>query len=265
MTLRPITEMRPREIVARRDASGCVFIPVSPLFEWHSWHLPPGVDGLVAEGLSALVAERVGGVYFPCLSFGLDQWREPASLARWGFQPDERIFGMNFPALPLASEYCQPGEMLKAVENRFECARRCGFRYAFIVNNHGGQGQAKHLDAFARSHDGAGCRVHYTQVQNLPTLERLGCGGHANLGETALFMAFRPDLVDLSELPEGEMSVPRDGMLCGTPTVPAEENPRGASFLLANELRGHLVEQLSEIVGRVRAGDPTTSNTSNPW
>jgi len=259
--LKPITEMRPREILAARDRTGIIFIPVSPAFEWHSYHLPVGTDAIIAEEISRLVAERVDGLYFPVMSFGMDAWRSPEQKARWGLPAGEPIFGMSFPGLPLVSEYSEKEEMIKALANRFDSARKNGFRYVFIVNNHGGQGQAKSLNEFARTHDTPECRVCYIQVQSLPMPEGLGTGGHANLdNETAMLVGFRPDLADMSELPAGELPVPEYGILHGKPVIEPEKNPRNTSLLGAHERRNRLVDELTKLVRAVVAGDPMTGN-----
>ena len=261
MAPRPITELRPREIVEARDRTGIIFIPISPAFEWHSYHLPLGTDAIIAEALSSLAAERTGGLYFPAMSFGTDEWRTSESLAKWGFGQDERVFGMRFPRLPLASEYCEKEDMIRALGSRFECVRLSGFRYVFIVNNHGGRGQAKSLNEFARTHNSPPCRLCYIQVQDLVADERLSCGGHANLdNETAVLMGFRPELVNLGELPEGELRVQEHGILHSRPVIPPELNPRHTSFLGANERRQHLVDRLTDVVQAVVAGDPMTGN-----
>jgi len=259
--LKPITEMRPREILAVRDRTGIIFLPVSPAFEWHSYHLPVGADAIIAEELSRLVTERVDGLYYPVMSFGMDAWRTPEQKARWGLPEDEPVFGMTFPGLPLASEYCEKEEMIKAVGNRFDSVRKSGFRYVFIVNNHGGQGQAKSLDEFARTHDSPPCRVCYVQVQSLPMPKGLECGGHANLdNETAMLVGFRPDLADTSELPEGELPVREFGILHGRPVIEPEKNPRNTGLLGAYQRRNHLVDALTKLVRDVIAGDPMTGN-----
>ena len=261
MSLRPITEMRPREIIAARDRTGIIFLPVSPAFEWHSYHLPLGVDAIIAEELSRLVAQEVDGLYFPAMSFGTDQWRSAEDRIKWGLPPDQPVFGMSFPGLPLVSEYCEREEMIKAVANRWDCVQRSGFRYVFIINNHGGEGQAKSLNAFAREHDAPACRLCYIQVQSLPMPKGLECGGHANLdNETAMLIGFRPELADLSEMPEGELSVAEIGILHTGPTIPAALNPRGTNLLGAHLRRHHLVEQLTAVVREVVAGNPMTGN-----
>ena len=102
------------------------------------------------QGLAAAAAERVGGVYFPAMSFGLDEYRPVDQLLAWGFKKDNKVFGMRFPELPLWSEYCNRPEMTAAVENRLEAVAQSGFRFAILVNNHGGTGQIDLLAEIAR-------------------------------------------------------------------------------------------------------------------
>jgi len=113
--IKPAEEMKPNEIIRARDISSCAFIPVSPCFEWHSFHLPLGTDALISESICAIVSEKIGGIYFRPLSFGLDVFRNKKQLKEWGFNLKEKIFGMNFPDLPLTSEYCKQEEMIKTI------------------------------------------------------------------------------------------------------------------------------------------------------
>lgn len=254
--LKPATEMRPREILAVRDRTGIALVPVSPAFEWHSYHLPLGTDGLIAETAARLVAERVDGIYFPVLSFGLDEYRPLRQLHEWGFNPGDRVYGMNFPALPLTSEYSRLPEMTAGVGNRLAMLRRCGFRYVFIVNNHGGTGQMAALHAVAARAEQPGFAVRlmmpgdFNSVRNT---ELLSVGGHAGLSETMLALAFRPDLVDLDELPEGALDVRQFGILHHRPTIEPQWNPRRASLQVAQRVRESIVDQMAGHVRCVQA------------
>ena len=242
MPLKPATQMRPREILQARDATGCAFIPVSPMYEWHSWHLPMGCDGLIAEKVCALVAEEIGGIYFPTLPFGLDQFRPRRQLAQWGFAPDDKVFGMNFPELPLTSEYCEKPEMLAAVANRVSAAKSGGFRHVFIVNSHGGHGQTRTLKAFAKKH---GC--HFTtpgDMLDTRATDTPGVGGHAGMQETLLLMAFWPELVDLEEQEDGPLNVRKTGILHERPEVEAKWNPRNVDPQQARRIRESIVANM---------------------
>ncbi len=185
--LRPANQMLPREIIEAREKSSCAFVPVSPVFEWHSFHLPMGTDALIAEGIAAAMAERVGGIYFPPLSFGLDEYRPKDQLLAWGFKKTDKVFGMRFPDLPLSSEYCHVPEMSMAVANRLEAIRQSGFKFAFIVNNHGGAGQFDLLEHIATMSDCppvAGC------PGNLAGAGRTGGEVAMDIGESHLIMAY---------------------------------------------------------------------------
>ena len=104
MKLKSFYEMLPGEIIEVRGHSGCAFIPVGPI-EWHSYHLPIGTDAIIAEEICRLVAEKVNGVYFKPLHLGTDEQRLEENLIKWGFNKEDKIFGMNFPELPLVCEY----------------------------------------------------------------------------------------------------------------------------------------------------------------
>jgi creatinine amidohydrolase len=250
MSGRPAEEMRPGEILAARDRSGCAFVPVGPLMEWHSYHLPVGTDGLIAEAICRLAAGQVGGVWFRALSFGMDAWRGPEQLRAWGFDADERVFGMRFPELPVTSEYCEPAEMRAAVANRLTALRGSGFRHAFLLNHHGGSGQFDLLDQVAAEASSGSLCVHSCRTYEFKDLddERLRVGGHAGLSETTWVLAFRPELVDLTRQPEGELSVRKTGILHGQPTIEANHNPRCASMDLACALRQRVVDNFTRFV-----------------
>jgi len=250
MSERPAEEMRPEEILAARDRSGSAFVPVGPMFEWHSFHLPMGTDALVAEAVCRSAAGRVGGIWFRPLSFGLDAWRSEEQLEQWGFAPDDRVFGMRFPELPICSEYCECEEMEAAVRNRLHALRETGFRDVFLVNHHGGEGQFDLLDAVAEDCSDDGFAVYSLRTYQFNDLdeESLRVGGHAGLAETTWVLAFRPDLVDLTRQEGGELSVRRTGILHRSPTVEAQYNPRNASAAVAAALRERVVKNFANFV-----------------
>ena len=256
--------MLPREIIEAREKSSCTFVPVSPVFEWHSFHLPMGTDALIAEGIAAAMAERVGGIYFPPLSFGLDEYRPKDQLLAWSFKKTNKVFGMRFPDLPLSSEYCHVPEMSMAVANRLEAIRQSGFKFAFIVNNHGGAGQFDLLEHIATMSD---CppvfRVFFiTPYQFIePFHKHMETGGHAGLSETLNLMAFRPELVDLTQLPEGELNVRLHGILHHEPRIGAEFNPRQVMLSTANEIRKMIVEGFARFVAKQTATTKITKAT----
>lgn len=256
MAIRPIHEMRPREILAARDASGCAFVPVSPVYEWHSYHLPMGTDAVIAEEVSRLLAERIDGVYFPTLSLALDQFRTTDQLKHWGLPHDAKVFGMNFPALPLVSEYTERDDLIRVLSNRLAAIRGSGFRHTFVINIHADPGQMKTLREFCEQANGPDHGVHFIYPLSFKTIRNpdlLWIGGHAGLYETMVVLAFRPELVDLDELPEGELSVAEYGIHHGTPMIEPRYNPRRAVQSVADDLRKDILDHVESFV-REKAG-----------
>ncbi len=252
MPLKPAQQMRPGEIIAARDGTGCAFVPVSPCFEWHSYHLPVGTDGLISEGVCEAMAERVSGIYFRPLSLGMDGYLGEKHLLASGFDADEKVYGMRFPALPLHSEYCQAEEMAAAVGNRLEALKQSGFRYAFLVNHHGGPPQKPALNEIAAQWDSDAFRVWSVSPMQFCSYrhESMETGGHAGMHETLALMAFRPELIDLSKLPEGELEVKLFGILHNKPVIEAEFNPRNASQVVADEIRESIIAGFAQFIAQ---------------
>jgi creatinine amidohydrolase len=250
-------EMRPAAVAACAQAGQPAFVPVSPCLEWHSYHLPLGVDGLIAEAVAARLASLCAGVHCRCLSLGLDEIRKRDFKQQQGLPLESEIYGMNFPDLPVGSEYVEPALLSGAVQARLTMLQRCGFQACFIINHHGGRGQRETLETVARQAASDGFIVTVFQVQrfdkrDLPETERrmLSVGGHAGLAETLQLMAFRPELVDLAELPDGELEVRTTGILHSQPRIPPEANPHRAVLAVAQRWGRAVVAAMHEEVTR---------------
>ncbi len=61
--------MRPREIVAAREAAPVAYLPIGTI-EWHGRHNPVGLDTVKAHALAVRCAEAGGGLVFPALYYG---------------------------------------------------------------------------------------------------------------------------------------------------------------------------------------------------
>jgi len=255
-----VEELRPRQITDVRDRSGLVFIPVSPLYEWHGFQLPMGTDGLIAEGVAAALAEELDGLCCRTLPIALDETRDLKFKEQCGLPEDADVFGMNFPTLPLQSEYHNAELMNGMIKARLKAFKESGFRHAFLINHHGGAGQNDTLKEIAAAFSDDAFAVSALAVPAQNTFHEEGerflylkVGGHAGLSETMQLMAFRPDLVDLSELPEGELSVAETGILHHTPELPAEFNPHHATQELADKWRESTLENAAARVREILA------------
>ncbi len=244
-SLKSADEMRPGEFTKAVNRGPYAFIPVSPTFEWHSFHLPLGTDALIPQELSKIIAGKTGGVWFRPLSLGLDAWRTPGEKEKWGFKPEENVYGMNFPDLPLKSEYCESEEMIKIVKNRIKALENSGIKHVFLINHHGGKGQFKTIELIASDTTSEKMNVHGLRTYQFNDLTEhegwFGVGGHAGYSETTWLAAFRPDLIDLNNQKKGELSVRHTGILHSTPEIEAKWNPKNISFEVADLLRERVV------------------------
>lgn len=249
--------LRPRQILTLAHDPGLVLIPVSPAIEWHSYHLPLGTDAIIAEEVARHLAIRLRAAYFRVLPLGLDEVRDAQFKAAQGLPPHGRVFGMNYPNLPLASEYTTEPVFRALVESRLGVARAAGFRRAALLNHHGGHGQRPLLDRLAEA-----WTSDTFEVLSLDTLagddfrpprgqeHSFSVGGHAGLAETMQLLAFRPDLVDVQALPEGALGAAEYGILHDAPEIPAAANPRRATAEAARAWGDHV---LARLAGRLQA------------
>jgi len=244
--------MRPGDILQAIKNGPYAFVPVSPMIEWHSLHLPLGTDALISEAICQLMSEKVGGVWFRPLSLGLDSWRDKDQKEMWGFKPEEEVFGMNFPDVPLTSEYCQVAEMKKIVKNRVNAIKKIGLKHVFLLNHHGGKGQFPTIEELGRELTDDTLKVHGLKTyrfNDLTTGEGFhSVGGHAGYSETTWLMAFRPELIDLTKLNPGKLSVRKTGILHSKPVIEEEWNPRNVSYTVANKLRERVTDNFTAYI-----------------
>jgi len=172
-----------------RAGADTVVLPVGTV-EPHGPHLPLGADTLIAEALAELVAAKLNALLLPAVPYGVT-----GSLH--GYPGSVRV---------------EPEVLEKLVYSVLESAALSGFRYALIVNGHGGNTPS--LEAAAK-------RAWYarglaTMVVDWWVLARergvtqrlLGKeGGHAATDETTILLAVKPHLVKRELYSGGEVYV----------------------------------------------------------
>ncbi len=253
--------LRPGQILEIAKGSGTAFVPVSPCIEWHSYHLPLGVDGIIAGEVAQILSREFSGLCFQTLSFGLDEWRDTRFKQMIGVPSEAEIFGMNLPALPMVSEYAEAPELRAALGARLRFLRKAGFRFIFIVNHHGGTGQVPLIESLASEYSAPECHVELLHTHRFGHIEvppeyarYMQVGGHAGLAETIQFMGFRPDLVDFSALPEGDLPVATTGIWHHGAIIPEEFHPSRSPLSLAAAWRDAVLEGMrSKIRGLVKS------------
>jgi creatinine amidohydrolase len=171
-----LEELDPTALQARLDATPALVLALGTI-EWHSNHLPLGLDLLKAQALAERTAERAGAVLAP-----------PAWWAAGGVpQP----YTMRLPA-----SLTEP--VLAAVLDSFA---GMGFRAICVLNGHYGLENSLVVRRAALACAGATV----VPLADYELLTDIGAtGDHAGVFETALLLADRPDLVHLdleSDLP----------------------------------------------------------------
>jgi len=192
--------LRPSEIVAEMKQRPLIFLPVGPL-EWHGPHLPLGTDPLIAHAVALRVAAQVGGVVLPALFCGTERERTPQLLRHLGFQGDEWIIGMDFPANILKSLYFPEEFLAIHLRETLELLVQQGYRLIVIVNGHGATNQLETVDRLSVEFTGRGLATVLWLSAWSKAEQAASDPGHAGGDETSQVMAVYPEAVDLSELP----------------------------------------------------------------
>src|SRR5579859_4513030 len=170
-----LEQLFPDDLQARLAECPALVLPLGTI-EWHSHHLPLGLDGLVAQAISERIADRLGAVLAPVSYWAAGGVPYPFTLNLPG--------GLIEPLLAAALE--QFGAM--------------GFRLVVMLTGHFGLEQTLVVKRSALN------VMRRSPVLILPLTEydlvtEMYPGDHAGLGETSLLWAVAPALVRLRQLP----------------------------------------------------------------
>ncbi len=255
MRSRQIQYLRPEEVLAEIRRFPVVYWPLG-LIEWHGPHLPLGVDALNAEAVALEVARRVGGLVMPTLYFGTERERPPEVLNWLGFESEQWIVGMDFPANTLPSMYAYEDLFALLVRENIRLMAGMGFQVIVTITGHAATNQLEALKRVAAEFNATG------QVQVMVELpfvtNEVGIleVGHASRIETAVMLAIAPDTVALSNLPdESEPLKNTDWAIVDYPTflgqptpdrtVSQADDPRRATADDGQQMVQKAVEQIS--------------------
>lgn len=221
MTFYRLEEMFPTEIARRLNEKPILLLPFGTI-EWHSHHLPIGLDGIVAQGICEQIADRLGAVL------------APTSYSAVG--------GVPYPyTLDHAINVIEP-----LYVSMFEQYGAMGFKVIVAFTGHFGLAQTLTIKR-------AALRVmRRSPLTILPateydmTTDAGYKGDHAAVGETSLLWHLRNDLVRLDAV---ESHQPLDGVL--------GKDPRGEA---SEELGKRFLDLISERVAEVAARLLTETN-----
>lgn len=196
---RRLERLRPAEIRAAMAERPRIFLPLGTI-EWHSEHLPVGLDALTAHGLCLDAAERSGGLVFPPLYYGT---------------------GGGHGGYPWTVMMPEGSELRRLIEVTLARLDAFGVRQVVILSGHFAGEQVDLIQQIAAAHEGRspGVRVRALAVDMNP--EAPLAPDHAGLFETTLLHAYHPDLVSIEALPP-----PRPGEVGEDAFGPQRHDPR---------------------------------------
>jgi creatinine amidohydrolase len=257
--IRRLAELAPDDLEALLSRPAAVILPVGTI-EWHSHHLPLGLDGLVAEAAAERAAAVSGAVLAPTVWWAVGGLRFPYTF-RLQTEPVENVLG------DALLEYA-----------------RMGFRSITVLNGHYG---VEHSAASRRAamRVMASAPVTALVVADYEMLTGLGArGDHAGRWETSLLWAARPELVRedvlrskrdlagtqgadprLGSMEEGErgLHVLAEHMATMIERSLSESAVDREHYLMAFEMGTRVLEALSEIRKRLPKSEVPATATPN--
>lgn len=216
-------QLRVGQIEEIRRQRSIAYIPWGAL-EWHSYHNPIGLDGMVAEGICEAVAARTGGIVLPPVYFATSTIK---TLKGFG-HTIEHSEGL---IRQMASEL-----LAQLVEEQF--------KVIVLLTGHCGQ---PHYDILCRA--GEECAARHPEVRvvvltETDRLKGLAERNHAARGETSLQLYFAPKTVDLSRLPQDRpATLDHDGVF--------GDDPRDATTEEGGELTRAFVDRFAPEVEKL--------------
>lgn len=206
------------------------YIPWGAL-EWHSYHNPIGLDGLVAGGLCEAMAVRTGGVVLPPVYFATSTIK-PLKGFGHTIEHSEGLIRQ------MASEL-----LAQLVEEKFTVI--------VLLTGHCGQPHYDILREAGRECASQNSMVRVVVLTETDRLEGLAELNHAARGETSLQLHFAPETVDLSRLPKDRAATLADDGVLG-------EDPRRATAKEGEELTNAFVDRFAPEVEKLLEEIPQT-------
>ena len=196
-------ELLPHEFRKRLAQRPIAYLPLGTL-EWHGEHLALGSDALQSEGLMIRCARQLGGIVMPPIHLGPDRAKPT--------DDGKMLVGMDYagtttpPRQLDGSCYWVPmGLHLLLVDAILVQLRRAGFRAVFAD----GHGPSRWSWVENLSEREARFGLKLFGVTKEISGQWKSQVDHAARNETSLMMHFRPDLVDLAQLPPSRSTWPQ--------------------------------------------------------
>ena len=178
-------------------------LPLGTL-EWHGEHLPLGSDAIISHGLMIKAAEKLGGIVMPPIYVGPDR----SQLQLNGSQlqgMDTADVTTPHRQLDGSCYWVSEGLFISLIDNIIEQLKRAGFKVVF-ADGHGPSRNSWVNHLIEREVRFGLKLLGVTKDFRQSWQSQMD---HAAENETSLVMALRPDLVDLSQLPEDKSVWPQ--------------------------------------------------------
>ena len=225
-------ELLPHEFRTRLAQRPIAYLPLGTL-EWHGEHLPLGSDAIQSEALMLECARRFGGIVMPPIHLGPDS-AEPTADGKMLLGMDRD--GSTTPRRQLdGSCYWVPmGFHLLMIDAILTQLKRAGFKAVFADGH--GPSRWSWCDGIAERQTRFGMKLlGVTKEIDAQWKSQID---HAARNETSLMLHFRPDLVDLSQLPKSRSTWPQ-GV--------AGEDPRDGTAAHGKECLDKSVELVGQL------------------
>lgn len=195
-------ELLPHEFRARLAARPIAYLPLGTL-EWHGEHLPLASDAIQSEGLMMECARRFGGIVMPPIHLGPDRARP--------MEDGRMLYGMDYAAsttpprqLDGSCYWVPAGLHVLVVDAILAQLKRAGFRAVFGDGH--GPSRASWVENLSERETRFGLKL-FGVTKEISSQWRSQVD-HAGRNETSLMMHYRPELVDLSQLPKDRADRP---------------------------------------------------------
>lgn len=223
-------ELRPRQLDAIIEECPFAIIPWGA-HEWHGLQNPVGLDTIKAYNMALDLAREVGGVVLPPVYCGY-QTMKPYKEFRHTLEFSREI------VYSLALNY------LDQLHDE-------GFRVILIIMGHYGGAHVETIQEAVQRFNI--CHSHAQAVawqDYVPAgwVDVKG-GDHAARNETSLLLHYRPDLVDLSELPaEGEVDLDTQGISGEDPRQSTAEHGKMLAELFVQQAAPKIREMIDQML-----------------
>lgn len=168
----------PYEIEAALTAQPVAYLPLGSI-EYHSRHLPIGLDGLNAHGVCTRAAQRTGGIVLPTLYYGTGGGHT------------------GYPWTIMATTSAPLAELLETSLRRMA---EFGVAVAVLFTGHFADEQLAMIDGLAQRWNAGGSSLKVLAL-SVSRTSTVVAPDHAGIFETTLLAALWPDRVQLGQLP----------------------------------------------------------------